>query len=493
MTTEDLKNAIEETADDLLADALPAGFGKEKRKKIWLKPLIAAAACLVIVLAGVMLWPRSGPSALPAQAQTLAQAVYPTMAVDSSLFMTDVRQYGLEHEKYAALEEQYYKALREDQKEFEKVRGNGESLTPFLKQAIVLSLQEAGKKNALSAPLNLYFGLAMLAESTAGETRQEILDALGVKDIKALRTQAQKVWRANFYDDGNVKCVLGSSIWLSNSLPYDEAVVSRLSDTYYASVFRGEMGAADYDELLRRWINGQTGDLLTESTSQLSMDPETLLEVVSTVLFQDKWDLAFQESLTKDGVFHGTEGDTQVRYMYETVWDTTYYYGEHFGAYAKSMRSCGAWMYFILPDEGVGMDELLQDEDLQAFLFSSDAVPSVRIKVHFTMPKFDVALDQDLSGAVKKLGITKIFDSAAADSSSILGKKTEAFVSTVQQGARIIVDEEGVQAAAYVLFPVYGALPPPDDEIDFVLDRPFLFVLRSRDGLPILAGIVNQP
>ena len=43
------------------------------------------------------------------------------------------------------------------------------------------------------------------------------------------------------------------------------------------------------------------------------------------------------------------------------------------------------------------------------------------------------------------------------------------------------------KAAAYVNLPVAEAPMPPEDQIDFVLDRPFLFVLRSRDDLPLLA------
>jgi hypothetical protein len=29
--------------------------------------------------------------------------------------------------------------------------------------------------------------------------------------------------------------------------------------------------------------------------------------------------------------------------------------------------------------------------------------------------------------------------------------------------------------------------------MDFTLDRPFLFCVESRDGLPLFAGIVNEP
>ena len=38
-----------------------------------------------------------------------------------------------------------------------------------------------------------------------------------------------------------------------------------------------------------------------------------------------------------------------------------------------------------------------------------------------------------------------------------------------------------------------GATAPPEEEVDFVLDRPFLFAVTSQDGLPLFVGIVHQP
>ena len=32
-----------------------------------------------------------------------------------------------------------------------------------------------------------------------------------------------------------------------------------------------------------------------------------------------------------------------------------------------------------------------------------------------------------------------------------------------------------------------------EQEIDFILDRPFLFAITSQDGLPLFVGVVNQP
>ena len=67
------------------------------------------------------------------------------------------------------------------------------------------------------------------------------------------------------------------------------------------------------------------------------------------------------------------------------------------------------------------------------------------------------------------------------------------FVSQVQHDIRVTIDEEGVTAAAYTAMSACAAAMPPEDEVDFVLDRPFLFVLTNEDGLPLFAGIVEQP
>ena len=38
-----------------------------------------------------------------------------------------------------------------------------------------------------------------------------------------------------------------------------------------------------------------------------------------------------------------------------------------------------------------------------------------------------------------------------------------------------------------------GAAMPPEEIINFKLDRPFLFVITGADSLPLFAGVVNHP
>ena len=101
------------------------------------------------------------------------------------------------------------------------------------------------------------------------------------------------------------------------------------------------------------------------------------------------------------------------------------------------------------------------------------------------------AIVHALKSGLKSLGITSAFGHDA-DFSPILSEQ-EAWLDAVNHAARVKIDEEGVEAAAYTVMAMAGAAMPPEDEMDFILDRPFLFVITSRDDLPLFAGVVNNP
>ena len=55
------------------------------------------------------------------------------------------------------------------------------------------------------------------------------------------------------------------------------------------------------------------------------------------------------------------------------------------------------------------------------------------------------------------------------------------------------IDEDGVTAASYILLEFgAGAAEPPEEIIDFVLDRPFVFAV-CKERIPLFVGTVNDP
>ena len=75
---------------------------------------------------------------------------------------------------------------------------------------------------------------------------------------------------------------------------------------------------------------------------------------------------------------------------------------------------------------------------------------------------------------------TDVFDAGKADFPRSPTMPT-AFSFTGQAlRARVTIDEEGVVAAAYTVMVACGAALPPDERVEFTLDRPFLSPSPAR-------------
>ena len=364
------------------------------------------------------------------------------------------------------------------------------AMDEYLRAALPAMLSDADGKNAVCSPVSVYMALSMLAEITDGESRAQLLSLLGADSSNTLRQTAGEVWAANYQNDGAVTSILADSLWLSDGLDYHSGTLARLADSYYASAYRGEMGSEAFNEALRSWINEQTGGLLKESAGGLSLPPETVIALASTIYFRAKWGSEFSKSQTADGVFHAPDGDVTHEFMHETM-ESTYYAADSFAAVGKYLEGSGT-MWFLLPDEGVTPEELLSSGAVD-FLLSQENAESKYMTIDFAVPKFDVSADTELSGALRSLGVTDVFDADTADFSPLMDNTDGIFLSQAKHAARVAIDEEGVIAAAYTVMAAAGAAMPPDERVDFTLDRPFLFAVTGASGEILFAGIVNTP
>ena len=367
---------------------------------------------------------------------------------------------------------------------------NAHDLDPFLSAAVAQYL--SGSSNQVCAPMNIYFALAMLAETTAGSSRQQILNRLGHSSIESLRAQAKPLWLAHYYDNGKTTSLMANSVWLDNGYHFNHSTLSTLSKEYFSSVFTGDLGSADMNRQLSTWLNSQTGGLLSDYTQNVQLDPATVFSLASTAYFSADWEKTFSTSATKKGVFHGNGYDISTDFMHKTYIDRSYYVDPSFSAISLEL-SHGHKMWLILPDEGFSPEDLLKQGNYYNLISAPrDWAEQGRYKVNLSMPKFDVSSEQDLCDGLKAMGITDVFHVRKANFSPITD--TGLFLGEISHAARVAVDEEGVIAAAYTIIQAPGsAMPPKNEEIDFILDRPFLFFITSRDNLPLFAGTVHNP
>ena len=387
-----------------------------------------------------------------------------------------------------------YQAYNE--KRIEAGKGNPKAMKAFYKktQAQVLGASKAAGsdsgKNAVYSPINVYLALAMLAETTDGNSRQQLLDLLGEKSISSLRKRVQNLFIANYQDDGECTSLLANSLWMNEALKYNQKTLETLAKKHYAYSFAGKPGSKEMNKALQGWINEQTHDLLKDQAASLELDPSTVLALVSTIYYKAVWSEQFNKEATDQKTFHVPTGDKKVDMMH-LVESFPYYTGKNFEAVALPLRNSGS-MWFFLPKKGVTPAKLASDAEVLSLLTDTENYKDFSYpQVTLSLPKMDAVSDTDLIKDLKKLGVTDIFGSGG-NFSPLMEDAAKIFVSQIEHAARVKTDEDGVEAAAFTAI-VLSKAALPTQRVTFTVDRPYYFAITGYTGDMLFTGVVNDP
>lgn len=387
-----------------------------------------------------------------------------------------------------------YQAYNE--KRIEAGKGNPKAMKAFYKKTLAQVLgasKAAGSdsgKNAVYSPINVYLALAMLAETTDGNSRQQLLDLLGEKSISSLRKRVQNLFIANYQDDGECTSLLANSLWMNEALKYNQKTLETLAKKHYAYSFAGKPGSKEMNKALQGWINEQTHDLLKDQAASLELDPSTVLALVSTIYYKAAWSEVFDKGATDQKTFHVPTGDKKVDMMH-LVESFPYYIGKNFEAVALPLRNSGS-MWFFLPKKGVTPAKLASDPEVLSLLTDTENYKDFSFpQVTLSLPKMDAVSDTDLIKDLKKLGVTDIFGSGG-NFSPLMEDAAKIFVSQIEHAARVKTDEDGVEAAAFTAI-VLSKAAMPTQRVTFTVDRPYYFAITGYTGDLLFTGVVNDP
>ena len=416
---------------------------------------------------------------------TLAEPVYPEFPQQPQ-FSEDG-----DYDAYSEAYDKYMDALI-------ALRGEGNhvteaehaALTAFTAKSTPLVLAGQEGKNAIYSPLSLWSALAMLAPCANGDSRLQVMTALNTENLDSLEEMASHIWQTLYTDDGMSALILSNSIWLNSNLQgtYVQDTLDTLAQKYYAGTYAVPMGSGEADQAVTEWVGEQTRGLIGGEQPVVETKPETLALLVSSLYYRAAWQDEFMPERTETDTFTGADGqESRVDFMHRTE-DANFIRRD--GYQAARLQTHLGEMVFVLPDQGVAPESLLQNQEFLSRLeFYGDACTWG--EVQWSVPKFDVNSDLDLMDALKRLGITDLPDFDRADLTGLTD--LDAFLSDAKQLARVKVDEEGVEAAAVTMMMInLECLPPEPTEVCVMdLDRPFLFLIRTQD-IPLFVGIVNQ-
>jgi serpin B len=356
-------------------------------------------------------------------------------------------------------------------------------------EKLLAFLSEHTDGNYMASPLSFRYALGLLLTGAAGETKAELLKALGVKseeewieycldfngfveffasdleeEIAGFKEMLKQGWIPAESAEPFRALRVANSVWKA------ERITESFKDAYkesveknYAAEYRS-FTAANAVEKINEWADIKTEHMIPALLPEGYPTDELAIVLMNALYFKDAWQTEFAKALTEEGDFHAGNGQT-TRKEFMTVTDYFSYYEDADTRLVILPMKGGVSMAFV-----IGSTEGLAEKIARA--------ASENVKV--TIPKMDLETDfsnGELVDFLKECGVSLAFD-GRADFSAMIDYPV--FVSDIIQKTRIKLDEEGVEAAAVtaIMMDECAAFEPEDPKV-FTADEPFSFYIYT--------------
>ncbi len=367
--------------------------------------------------------------------------------------------------------------------------------------------QYGGSENVVISPISVYMALALAVECITGETRQEILDAVGVTYDEV------NVFTKKLYSFANVEhqqlSAIGTpqivarqelinSIWLDNSVEFIRGGVDKLASEYNCDVFQSSFQTGEAARLINMYIEEKSRGLLD---GDVSFSPETYFVLMNNYYLKDVWnEYGDHLSFTDENIYfqNYNTSPTHTKLLEGYYNEGKEYHGDQFTSFFTTTDN-GIKIYFFIPDEEWSVNSIFTAENISTVLSLGDwgAVDDENMQLHYTrvlFPEFETDFSENIAKVLNDdFGIEKLFSPLDCDASTITLQPI--YCDGVIHKAALKVDKTGIEGAAATVLPMCGsAAPPPYEKVyhDFTVYRSFGFVLTDAYGTVLFSGIINS-
>ena len=334
------------------------------------------------------------------------------------------------------------------------------------------------------SPLSFRYALGMLTAGAGGETRRELLAAMGLDSEKELE---EYIKRFNAFSEGfNAKVKKDTERYESlgeagreymtkpcGALRVADSVWKRAGIPAFTDEFKLKMGLYDAEmrdfttdkviSEVNAWADDKTEGMIPELLPE-DYDTESLAVIlINALYFKNSWADTFYDAgklpfSTADG------GSTEKQFMSAEL--KCRYYKDADTELAEIPMANSVTALFV-----IGSVEGLETKLGKARTMT----------VNVFLPRFEIEtalVSQELCDLLKSLGVKSAFG-GGADFTGML-KDHPVVVDDIIQKTKIKLDETGIEAAAVTAVMTNDEVMPDPEEIpEFRADRPFRFYIRT--------------
>ena len=338
-------------------------------------------------------------------------------------------------------------------------------------------------RNVFISPLSVSMALGMVMNGTAGETQAQFRSTLG---FGALPLEGANGAYRSLIDllggiDRGVDFRIANSVW-QGGYPIRPEFIARVRQTFDAEARTVNFLDPSTVNVINDWVKAKTNGRIEKVLDEIAANE--ILFLVNAIYFNGSWRSRFDAAATAPAPFTSAGGTrAQVTAMRQTH---AFAYARRQGYQAVDLPyGRGAFtMTVLLPDSSSSVDAMLArlTPEEWAALSSFRDTSEVRL----VLPKFKLEDRYVLNAHLQRMGIVDAFDAGVADFTPLSPAADGLEISRVVHKTFVDVHEEGTEAAAVTAVGIRVVCVCPPQPVSFVVDRPFVFVIRERFSGAIL-------
>ena len=312
------------------------------------------------------------------------------------------------------------------------------------------------------SPVSLQSVLRLAAAGAVGQTKAELCRIAGCPaDPQFPAADATEVT----FESTN-------AVWIDNGLTLAPAYSEAVRGAHRASVqaLPLRQNGAESAAAINAWAKESTKGMVQEVVQPNDFTANTNLVLTNATYFKGRWAEPFQREEVQEGLFHSSAGERKVMMMSKML-TVPYFQSDNMQVLQLSYAGERYKLMFILPMAEAPSIDALRGLTADSILRWASACQ--QSEVLLSIPKFKIEQQSSLSNALVTLGMRLPFTSEA-NFSAITGSENGIFMDNVLQSAAIDVNEEGTEAAAVT---AASMMSVSLNQLQFVADRPFLYVL----------------
>ena len=364
------------------------------------------------------------------------------------------------------------------------------------------------QSNICISPVSVYMALALATECANGETRDEILNAVGVTydEVKNFTKvlygfSNREYYYTNMMNNKKILAFeeLANSIWVDKNTTLKEDGINNLANNFNCDLFSVNFKTSEGEKAINAYIKEKTHGIID---SDIDLSPETLITLINTFYLKEVWNEDGDELKFTDKAYDFKNADGSVKntkLLQGYYFAGNIYEGEGYTSFYTTTEH-GFDIKFIVPTDGHTLDEIFTSENIYTINNLGDYgyIDEENKLLHHTrvfFPEYKASFDGDLAEILKNdFGITKLFDFEQCDFSNVSDEQLAC--DGVIHKCSIDVNDKGIEGAAVTVMPMCGAAGPLEgyEEVyhDYIVDRAFGFVITDSYGAVLFSGVVNS-